>query len=75
MDERIDALFSKITVNVSADSLSVVNFAMTSVSKLHAGRNPALRLRQTGSLNPYFAHADIANEKKNLLNFVLAKPK
>jgi len=55
--------FSKITVNVSADSLFLVNFAMTSVSKLHTGRDPALRPHQAGSLNPYFAHADTANVK------------
>ena len=36
---------------------------MTSVSKLHTGRDPALRPRQSGSLNPYVAHTDIANEK------------
>jgi hypothetical protein len=39
---------------------------MTSVSKLSTGRDTALRPRQAGSLNPYFAHADIANEKISL---------
>jgi len=66
-------MFSKITVNISADSLSVVNFAMTSVSKLHTGHDPALRPRQAGSLNPYFAHADTANEKKISLNLCPGK--
>jgi hypothetical protein len=65
-DERIDALFSKISLNISSDSLSVVNFAMNSVSELHIGRDPGLRPRQAGSLKPYVAHADIANEKISL---------
>jgi len=60
-DERIDALFNEITVNIFTDL-----FAMTPVSKLYTGRDPALRARQAGSLNPYVAHADIANEKKTI---------